>query len=96
MANTLNQPTVAQPKAVVQKLSQLTFPGIATVTAGTITASVPGALPEMSFHLNAPFLDNGLVATAYCVTAGTIVIKVTNVTGGTVTGSTQDMYVISL
>ncbi len=70
---------------------------IATVTAVTRDLTVPGATPDMTFVINWPSLDAGLVlGGAWCAVAGTVKIRIYNVTNGTVTPAAATLHVLGL
>jgi hypothetical protein len=70
---------------------------IAANTTGTVSLTVPGAVPGMMFLVRAAALESGLViGNAYCTTAGTVVVVLGNVTVGAIDAVSQTFRVVAL
>ena len=70
---------------------------ITNATVGTVSLTVPGALPGMLFAVQAASLADGLViANSYCTTAGTVVVRIANVTAAPIDDASQTFRVIAL
>ena len=78
----------------------------ATVDAGSITnattlavdVTVPGATPGQVFLVQAPSLEANLVlqATGHCTTAGTVVIRIGNISAAPINPASQTINIIAL
>lgn len=78
----------------------------ATVNPGSITnattldvdVTVTGAIPGQVFLVQAPSLEADLVlqATGHCTTAGTVVIRIGNISGAPVNPASQTINLIAL
>lgn len=96
MANNLNYPTTTATPGIALRVTQQAFTSIAANTHSDFSLTVPGSLPEMTFDVNMPFLDGGLgIGNVWCSAAGTVKLRLVNVTTGAITPSTQDFYLIS-
>lgn len=85
--------------AAPQLVAKITLtPGSISLSNVTkVSVTVPGAVPGMFFVCAAPDLDDGLaICGAYCSTAGTVVVRVVNPTGGTIVSPSQVWYIIGL
>ena len=57
--------------------------------------TIPGATPDMTFYVNWPQQDTGLIiGGVWCETAGTVKLRLYNPTGSTITPAAQTIKVI--
>ena len=70
---------------------------VSAASVGTVSLTVPGALPDMHFIVTAPSLSANLaIGGSYCTTAGTVVVRLVNPTASPVDDASQSFYVIGL
>ena len=71
---------------------------VTALTTGTIadrSLTIGGATPDMTFYVNWPQQDTGLIIGGiWCETAGTVKLRLYNPTGGTITPAAQTLKVI--
>lgn len=70
-------------------------PACAAAAVTQITLTVPGATPDMHFHVTAPSLVANLgIVGAFCTTAGQVKVNLINPTASPIDDGSQTWYVI--
>jgi hypothetical protein len=79
-------------KRLIMATATLDFGSVSANDDAELTASVGGAEVGQVATVSAPSLDSGLVASAYVSAAGTVTVRVSNVTAGAIDPASQDFY----
>ena len=71
---------------------------IAAAAVEEVSVTVPGSTPDMHFIVTAPSLDTGLVIGGgpICTTAGTVKVRVGNLTAAPIDAAAQNFYFLGL